>query len=1381
MAEEDKSTSAWYKVPTWDGSPASWRAFQREMNWWLSSLDVESTKKFNLAARWLLRQGGVVRQRGEEFAPEDLVYQKEVRAKDTDGVEIVVTKEDPFAGINKLLKALEGINGKSALDRKGELRNQFYLTLRRSPGERPADFLSRFRVLTAEMRSEGIDLPTGELGWFLREKLGLDPLRKQLLETALQGREKFEDVEAEALRLFKDLHASDPLFRKLGQEARGRGRGFAGSSSSSGASSLRSSGGSTWQSRTGSSIGTASAGAKAAGQGGPFQNRRPFFGNFRAKQAYAAEAEDETAEDTYEPEEEELLADEPAEPPNLDEVLEIEAEALAAELEQAENEGVDPSMLEQVEGCVETAAEALITMRDAKTRLQEVRRDRGYGRAGGNSGGQGQRPPPPFKKRGVCHDCGLPGHWAGDAGCARPGAGLAKPKPRKDAGRGGGSPSSSPPSGSPHRRVQVVETFAAEAGQEQDHEDQKVNETAVPSTLQQALEMTCPQEVLAGAMASDKRNAGALDSACNRTVCGRMWLESYIADLRASPCWKALQPLLATEAEKETFKFGNDGTKASMERYRIPVTIGDTVVCVWTSVVEVRSLGLLLGRDFLEAIGGVISFTRRALRADHLDCRRIPLRQLSAGHFYLELLPKDFSEDLGRRWTRQGADGVLEVQVSCAEWARRRAAAVKPNRQLHVHEQLASEASSVHVRGDLSRSKASAGDSIRCVRSLPHVGRSGRGPSRSGMEPVSSYVPATPRKKRVALRWASALAAAATLASLCAPAVQQHPLFGRVEGTGGGHGETGCLASPALPDGAHAGQVRRRGAHEGCWLPAGQAGDQARLFGGPDAPRHARRKVHKGSESSHPEPDGRSLAEGGGREESQGRRVDGGTVAAGTKRGFALFEAGPASFGRPVARRGPVQRHRRQTEGQAASHGGYAPWYTPFGDGRDNDRGDLIENSFAGRLGKYRGSSRARAGCSRRFAGTSPTTSSTGTSLGWANGDQLGRQCSPPVAGAGHAGSPGPKNDDDAGPGNATCDDDDPTASRWGTSPVATGQRHGLSDGRPRPVIAPLRQHLKAGQRLLINEAWRKGKRDRQHVNVSPQELWDAMAVTVAEDYDRALNAPFVAFPPESQVTHASFGAKVVQAARAKGHAVTMLRGHSGPYFLLLRAAGASPLLNLRPATRRAAEKKTLVAEARAMQQALAHRRSGRHFLMELLRSADPRRTLEGQELLDEPGVADFSLNGCRYLTSSAAVVQAFRDGAGGPEAGAVLEAMEKQFEDDHRTEGVSEAMAAETDLESEFAAGGYGSDSEDGVEEREPVKDVPVSAAVRQAVRRLHENTGHRSPKRLARALVIAGAPPEAVIAAKQLRCSVCEEKRPPRIQRPFGGDATGIRHSAA
>ena len=59
------------------------------------------------------------------------------------------------------------------------------------------------------------------------------------------------------------------------------------------------------------------------------------------------------------------------EQPGLDEVLEAEAEALAAELEQAEQEGMEPGVLEEIEGTVETAAEALITVRDARHKLQE--------------------------------------------------------------------------------------------------------------------------------------------------------------------------------------------------------------------------------------------------------------------------------------------------------------------------------------------------------------------------------------------------------------------------------------------------------------------------------------------------------------------------------------------------------------------------------------------------------------------------------------------------------------------------------------------------------------------------------------------------------------------------------------------------------------------------------------------------------------------------------------------------------------------------------------------------------------------------------------------------------------------------------------------------
>ena len=56
-----------------------------------------------------------------------------------------------------------------------------------------------------------------------------------------------------------------------------------------------------------------------------------------------------------------------------------------------------------------------------------------------------------------------------------------------------------------------------------------------------------------------------------------------------------------------------------------------------------------------------------------------------------------------------------------------------------------------------------------------------------------------------------------------------------------------------------------------------------------------------------------------------------------------------------------------------------------------------------------------------------------------------------------------------------------------------------------------------------------------------------------------------------------------------------------------------------------------------------------------------------------------------------------------------------------------------------------------------------PIDPKVMAAVRRLHNNTGHRSNRRLARALVIAGAPAEALRAAKHLKCEICHERQRP------------------
>ena len=165
MAEDDKNAGAWSRVPVWDGDPKTWRSFRKEMTWWLEALDVQSTKKYNLAARWLLRQSGIVRQRGEEFTPAELAFQPAIMAKDPEtGDDIELTPEDPLAGINKLLRALETINGKTQLDKRGDLRNSFYLELKRKPGERISEFCTRFRSAVAELRMEGVTFPTAELG-----------------------------------------------------------------------------------------------------------------------------------------------------------------------------------------------------------------------------------------------------------------------------------------------------------------------------------------------------------------------------------------------------------------------------------------------------------------------------------------------------------------------------------------------------------------------------------------------------------------------------------------------------------------------------------------------------------------------------------------------------------------------------------------------------------------------------------------------------------------------------------------------------------------------------------------------------------------------------------------------------------------------------------------------------------------------------------------------------------------------------------------------------------------------------------------------------------------------------------------------------------------
>jgi hypothetical protein len=209
-----------------------------------------------------------------------------------------------------------------------------------------SEFATRFRTAVADLKAEGVTLPSSELGWFLKEKSGLDPLRKQLLETALQGQEEYEQIERESLRLFRDLHLSDPLFRRMGDRNDGNKpkltiRRMFGQPSSAGSSS----------SASVSSFRTLSDASRRSGSSTP------------AKRVYLTEVPEDPVDEEA-PEEEELVEDD--EHMVLETAIQKEAQAFAAELEEAEQDGLDPSTIETLEANFESAAETLVTMREVK-------------------------------------------------------------------------------------------------------------------------------------------------------------------------------------------------------------------------------------------------------------------------------------------------------------------------------------------------------------------------------------------------------------------------------------------------------------------------------------------------------------------------------------------------------------------------------------------------------------------------------------------------------------------------------------------------------------------------------------------------------------------------------------------------------------------------------------------------------------------------------------------------------------------------------------------------------------------------------------------------------------------------------------------------------
>ena len=1451
------------------------------MSWWLAGLDIQSTKKYNLAARWLLRQSGVVRQRGEEFDPAELEYQKEVKMPNAEtGDDEIVTPEDPLSGINRLLRALEEMTGRTSLDKRGELRNVFYLELKRRSGERISEFATRFRGLIAEMKSEGVTIHDGELGWWFKQKLGLDPLRTQLLDTALAGAEDYSTIEREVLRLFKDLHSADPLHRRQGdgdqrapllnrflsqQANASRPSSYAPSMASSAARSMR------------SNSSTASSGRLPSNT----SYRKPFM----QKQAMVSEAEEEIHVD--EQANEPPGGDDEMEPQTLEEVLTTEAEVLAAELDEAAAQGVDADTLQEIEESVEAAAEAFLTMKEARSKLQEVRKDRGYGKAPSPASSSVANKVNLKKQsdRHPCFDCGLAGHWAGDPECQKPGQQLGRKKGK-----------------AVQKQVKVTEALNTEHTDEADPEHEVLVLRHQPQVLTDAFVSTVqnfhePKEVNALGLALDKRLVGALDSACNRTCTGMDWLNSFLQRLRSTAPEEVIA-LVKCEPEKETFRFGNGGTQVSKERWRLPTMVGGAIICFWTSVVPVASLGLLLGRDFLEAVGAVMSFSRKALRCDHLDGKEIPLSQLTAGHYALHLLPSSWPGLGSQKWRRFGLDGILEVQSSFERWVHRRLKMVDGPRSSTSlgHDHFLAESSvkagelvrnvlaptfsgSVQAlsmprtseRGISSTTSSTTRSTSRSTTRSPlNGGRKQQArPNEPEHQQVAKNVAPPSRTVSMGSERCTAVGPAKALLAVLAAALSifghPGPLVAARSTTGGrwsceqatpGHGLHDGPLRVQEPGGVHA--LARPTWHDDGLLrrPCVDGNDSCKSRQGVEE-EGERRRFGRSQEGG---PPGRTGREQGGT----------GSLAHRTSRWTSTTSRRPDQVGSSVERQGGPRGQRRNAQEQGPTHrsGLEREAYTCSQQGEIKSEANSHQSSRMDRGLQCRSGDRAvsRDGVlSTPHRHAQPVSDNPGP-------HGLGDPRASTTTSTGHAGGPLQFGEDGVKQLRLRRRDgsDAGTSSRCRLVPggsiraaVGCSLRGGERDvpdtggegSGPRSVNPyVIHQCLKPGVASLIGQAWDQHEADRRKISQEPKRIRHVLEAEFFKEMEAHMNDEtffqVIDLMPtfhESLVNEKTNGSDprpflaevyttaqhVSKVARDRGHAVGpalsletgwnfLLASHrerakkqlaqDKPFCLVLAfpCGPFSPLQHLNTKgklswPRRLEEGRVLMRFA--LELADMQLKAGRHCIIENPKPSAAWREPEMRKFLEEKNVHMAVFDQCRFglksvegipqrkstlvASSSSKVIDMLngmvckRDHAHSPVIGgsrvtaragiypmglakAMVRGVEAQFEQDFG----HEALAAE-DVEEEVdrpdGALGYGEDSDDDEMKISPEEaKMNIPASVKLAIKRLHENTGHRSGRRLARALAIAGAPPEAVVAAKRHRCAVCEEKAPPKARRP-------------
>ena len=198
------------------------------------------------------------------------------------------------------------------------------------------------------------------------------------------------------------------------------------------------------------------------------------------------------------------------------------------------------------------------------------------------------------KKNTHCAACGELGHWAGDATCSKSAKGGNK-------GKSKGSSSTFSDGAKNVQSKKVLFTMSHDDGAVQHQLPKEPPETPPFFTF-----MIDSNAVFHDVMFAGGSMAGlmVLDTACQRTVCGREWMTQHAQALQDF----RLQPHSVSCAE--AFQFGRGQPITARSRVYFPSVIGDVYMLLGASVVD-TPIPLLASNTLLETLDAVIDIGKQ--------------------------------------------------------------------------------------------------------------------------------------------------------------------------------------------------------------------------------------------------------------------------------------------------------------------------------------------------------------------------------------------------------------------------------------------------------------------------------------------------------------------------------------------------------------------------------------------------------------------------------------------------------------------------------------------------------------------------------------------------------------------------------------------------